>query len=109
MPRICIIDPMGTWYRIDTQNTRTLSAWFDEILPRTYIKGRPHIDNFAILYPRIQIEPMWDSSNQNPDWVCNTRVLGRIIEFKAVNAIEGMEELARIRREMVTEIGYGDT
>ena len=36
-----------------------LRAWFDEVLPWTFIPGRPGIDDFETLWPRIQVNPMW--------------------------------------------------
>lgn len=107
MPRVDLIDPMGMCYSICTRQTETLlRAWLDEILPHAFIAGRPGVDDFETLWPRVNVWPMWAQSDglTDPDWLTDSRVLGRVIELPAKNGDEGLVELLRIRRELETEL-----
>lgn len=59
MPRIRLISPDGFNWEIDTRSPELLRQWFDEILPWSYIAGRPGIDDFEMLWPCVDIKPMW--------------------------------------------------
>lgn len=107
MPRIELRSPDGFYFSISTRNTEmTLRAWFDEVLPHTFIVGRPGIDDFEILWPHVIIWPMWawGVSQVDPDWLTDSRVLGRQIELPARNGDDGLKELLRIRQELEAEL-----
>lgn len=92
-------------YRIDTMQTDTLRAWFDEILPKTFYSGRPGIDNFETIWPAIEVWPMWvGPSYKDADWLTDTRVIGRRQPFRAKNGEEGLADLLRIRGELEAEL-----
>ena len=108
MPRIRLVSPDGYSWHCETRQAETLlAAWFDEVLPYTNIKGRPGIDYFEVIWPRIQVWPMWAwkfGPPSDPDWLCDSRVLGRLHDFPASNGIEGLRELARIRKELEADL-----
>jgi len=108
MPRIRLMDPSGFCWEISTRQTETiLRAWFDEVLPYTFILGRPGIDDFDVIWPKVNIFPMWawkPGPPSDPDWLCDSRVLGRLIEFRAKNGDQGLAEMLRIRRELEHEL-----
>ena len=108
MPRIQLISPDGFCWEIATRQAETvLAAWFDEVLPWTYIIGRPGIDDFDVMWPRVNVYPMWAwklGPPADPDWLTDSRVLGRVEELQARNGREGLAELARIRRELEAEL-----
>jgi len=108
MPLIELMDPHGYCYSISTRQTETvLRAWFDEILPYAYVTGRPGIDDFEVIWPRVNIWPMfawgrWPLSD--PDWLTDSRVLGRLHDLPAKNGDDGLRELLRIRRDLEAEL-----
>ena len=108
MPRIEVFDASGFVHRIDTRQTETLlRAWFDEVLPYACVIGRPDIDDFEILWPRVNVWPMWAwrmGPPTDPDWLTDSRVLGRWIEFRAKDGETGLAELLRIRQELEQEL-----
>lgn len=104
MPRITLQDPFGMACHIDTMQADTLRAWFDESLPKAFCAGRPGIDNFEIVWPTINIWPMSLGPREGSDWLTDSRVLGKVHEFRAKNADEGMAELGRIRAELEAEL-----
>jgi len=108
MPRIDLIDPVGNCYSICTRQTETvLRAWFDEVLPHAYVTGRPGIDDAETYWPRVNVWPMWawkTGAPTDPDWLTDSRVLGRIIDLPAKNGGDGLKELLRIRRELEEEL-----
>jgi hypothetical protein len=109
MPRIELIDPFGMTFRCDTRQAETLlRAWFDEHLPYMYLTGRPGIDSFETLWPKVLVWPMWATPMggppTDPDWLCDSRVLGRAYELHARNGDEGLAELLRIRRELEDDL-----
>lgn len=94
-------------YRICTRQTETLlKAWFDEVLPYTFVKGRPGIDDFEVVWPRVIVYPMWawGTSNGDPDWLQDSRVIGRWHEFPARNGEEGLKALLDLRRQLEAEL-----
>jgi hypothetical protein len=97
----------GTHYDIATRKTDTiLRAWLDEVLPHTFILPRP-VDDFDVIWPQVEIWPMsaWGGSgNQDPDWLTDSRVLGRWHEFRARTGDEGLADLIRIRHELEREL-----
>lgn len=111
MPRVQVIDPSGMQYMIATRQTETLlKAWFDEVLPWTYVEGRPGIDDFDVLWPRVLVWPMWAwklGSPSDPDWLCDSRAMGHLLELRAKDGESGLAELLRIRRELEDEIRTG--
>jgi hypothetical protein len=108
MPRIELITPDGFCWSICTRQMETLLwAWFNEVLPFAHVEGRPGIDDFEIFWPRISVYPMfaWKKGRlSNPDWLTDSRVLGRLIKFPARNGDEGLKELLRIRQELEAEL-----
>ena len=104
--RIELQDPFGFAYRITTRQAETiLKAWFDEVLPYTFVKGRAGIDDFEFLWPRVIISPMWAwGTDRDPDWFCDSRVLGRWHEFPARDGTEGLRVLLEIRQELEAEL-----
>jgi hypothetical protein len=107
VPRVRVFDAFGYCHEIDTRQTETLlRAWFDEILPRAHLAGRPGIDDFDVIWPHVNVWPMWSDVDglRDPDWLCDSRVLGRNIELRAKNGDEGLAELLRIRRELEREL-----
>src|SRR5580698_8113362 len=113
MPRVKLIDPAGVCFEIDTRQTETLlKAWFDEILPQCWIAGRPGVDDFEVIWPRVNVWPMWDDKTglTDPDWLTDSRVLGRLEELRAKTGDEGLAELLRIRRGLEADLaGMGRT
>jgi hypothetical protein len=95
-------------WEIDTRQTETLlRAWFDEVLPFAFVPGRPGIDDFEVIWPRVNISPMWAwklGALSDPDWLCDSRVLGRLEELRAKNGDEGLAELLRIRQDLEREL-----
>jgi len=108
MPRIELQTPEGRNFTITTRQTETvLRAWFDEVLPYANCQGRPDIDDFDTLWPRVAIWPMWawkPGRPTDPDWLCDSRVLGRLHELRAANGDDGLKELLRIRQELEAEL-----
>jgi hypothetical protein len=96
-----IMDPWGMTYQIATRQTETiLKAWFDEILPHTYARGRENIDDFQVIWPHITISPMWAMGVypvSDADWFCDSRIMGQSFEFPARNGEEGLKELVSLR------------
>lgn len=111
MPRVRLMDPMGMCWEIDTRQMRTLRTWFDEVLPYAFVSGRPGIDDFDVIWPKVSVWPMWAwkrGAPTDPDWLCDSRVLGGLHELRAKNGDEGVAELARIRAELEKElVDYG--
>jgi hypothetical protein len=107
MPRIDLQTPCGLCYSISTRQAETvLRAWLDEVLPHAFIEGGPGAD-FDVLWPRISVHPMWAwgrPAPASPDWLTDSRVLGRMIELPAKDGAAGLIELARIRRELEAEL-----
>lgn len=108
MPRIELMSPDGMCFSICTRQAETLLlAWFDEVLPFTYVTGRPGIDDFTTLYPRVNVWPMWAwkyGTPSDPDWLTDSRVLGRMIELPAKDGQTGLKELLRIRQDLEREL-----
>jgi hypothetical protein len=105
MPRIQLQDPFGLGYTITTRKPIILSIWFDEILPHTWVSGRAGIDDFKVIWPTIFVSPMWEwEGNQNPDWLTDTRVMGRVQPFPAKDGISGMKELENYRKQLEKEL-----
>ena len=110
MPRVELMNPAGMCFSITTRQTETLlRAWFDEILPHSFITGRPGIDDFEVLWPQVNVWPMWDDKTglKDPDWPTDSRVLGRRHELRAKDGDTGLAELLRIRRELERELAAG--
>jgi len=110
MPQIRLLDPYGRCFEIATRQVETtLRAWFDEVLPWTFAEGRP-VDDFAVLWPRVNVWPMWawDPADpaSDPDWLCHSRVLGRLHEFPARDGETGLKELLKLRRALEEELRY---
>ena len=105
MPYITLQTATGYNYQISTRQVETiLRAWFDEILPHAFIPGRPGLDDFEVLWPRISVHPMWawkTGAPSDPDWLTDSRVLGRWVDLRAKNGDEGLAELLRIRQELL--------
>lgn len=108
MPRIELMTADGFCWSISTRKVETtLRAWFDEILPWAFIPGRPGVDDFEILWPRINVWPMcaWRyGPPTDPDWLCDSRVLGRLLELPAKNGEDGLKELLAIRQRLEREL-----
>lgn len=104
MPYIQLRDPWGMCYTITARGEAVLSAWFDEILPivNRYMRetGNRGLD---ISPAKIVVQPILDAEGKNPDWITDSRVFGRIEEFPARDAQEGLEELARLRERLEKE------
>lgn len=111
MPDIQLVSPDGFAFRISTRQTETLlKAWFDEALPHVHIPGRPGVDDFEMLWPRVLVLPMWawrKGAPTDPDWLCDSRVLGRMHELPAKDGETALKELLRIRQELEWEIRNG--
>lgn len=107
MPHIQIFTPDGMCWQIATRAVETtLRAWFDEILPWCFIEGRP-VDDFDMLYPRIMVSPMWAwkyGPPSDPDWLGDTRVIGRAHEFRAVDGATGLKALLELRQNLEREL-----
>jgi hypothetical protein len=108
VPRVELIDPYGTCYAICTRQTETiLKAWFDEVLPYCWLKGRPG-DDFDVIWPHVSVWPMWawkaSTRCDDPDWLTDSRALGRRMELRATDGASGLAELLRIRRELEREL-----
>jgi hypothetical protein len=106
VPRIQISDAYGTGYEIATRDLELLERWLDEVLPHVWLEGRP-ADDFDVLWPRVNVWPMWawgGAEGADPDWLQDSRVLGRRYALRAKDGKAGMAELARIRAELETEL-----
>lgn len=107
MPRVELMSPDGFTFTICTRNAATLRAWFDEVLPWTHIDGRPGVDDFGTLWPRVNVWPMWAwqvGRSADPDWLTDSRVLGRLIELPAKDGASGIAAMADIRRTLEAEL-----
>jgi hypothetical protein len=98
-------------YEIATRSQELLLRWLDEILPHAFVVGRPGVDDFEVIWPRVNVWPMWawkPGPPTDPDWLCDSRVVGRLDELRAKTGTEGINELLRIRRELGEELeSYG--
>ena len=107
MPRISLYGADGMCWQIATRAAETiLRAWFDEVLPWTLIYGGP-ADDFDVFYPKIQVWPMWAwkyGPPSDPDWLCDSRVLGRVHEFRATDGDSGLKALLELKRELEREL-----
>jgi hypothetical protein len=105
------MDATGMSYEIATRSQDLLLRWLDEILPHAFVPGRPGVDDFEAIWPRVIVWPMWawkPGPPTDPDWLCDSRVLGRLDELRAKTGTEGVNELLRIRRELQQELAsYG--
>ncbi len=108
MPYVTVHSADGFCWQIATRQTETLlRAWFDEVLPHACVMGRPGVDDFAVIWPRVQVMPMWAwgiGLPRDPDWLMDSRVLGRWHELPAKDGASGLRELLRIRRELEAEL-----
>lgn len=107
MPHVRLIDPSGLCYEIASRRRMTLLLWFDEILPWAFRQGRPGIDDFEILWPKVDVRPMWawkTGPPEDPDWSCDSRVLAQWRELRAKNGEQALAELVRIRAELEQEL-----
>lgn len=104
MPRIIIREPFGMCYHCDTRQCETvLKEWFDEILPIAFAED-PQARR-GTLWPHIDVWPMiMNPSSGEPDWLMDTRVLGRWEIFPARNGEEGMRELQKLRERLELEL-----
>lgn len=107
MPQIDLFAATGFRWQICTRAVETtLRAWFDEVLPWALIKGRP-VDDFDVLYPKIMVHPMWAwkyGTPTDPDWLCDTRVIGRAHDFPAADGETGLKALLELRRNLEREL-----
>lgn len=103
MPRIVLNDANAMRWEIDTRQVETvLRAWFDEVLPWAYTDF--HGERY---WPHVNVSPMWAwkyGAPSDPDWLCDSRVLGRFEEFRATDGETGLAELARLRAEYEREL-----
>lgn len=103
MPRVMIRSGAGMDYRIDSSDEGSITAWFDEWLPRLWPAGSPDACE-----PMIMVQPLWisDDPATDPDWFADTWVTGRFYPFPAHTGERAMELLAELRirlaRELVT-------
>lgn len=108
MPRVRLQSAYGFNYEIATRQTETLlRAWFDEVLPWLYETGRPGIDDFDVIWPKIHVYPMWAwklGGPTDPDWLCDSRVTGRMYDFPARDGESGLRELLALRRSLEAEL-----
>jgi hypothetical protein len=108
MPRVELITPNAVCFTICTRQTETLlRAWFDEVLPYAYVTGRPGIDDFDVIWPRVRVWPIWAwklGTPSDPDWLTDTRVLGRLIDLEAKDGDSGLRRLLEIRQRLETEL-----
>lgn len=106
MPEVMIQSPVGLCWKICTRQVETLLlAWFDEILPHAYAI----FPDGQVLWPSISVFPMFASSApgkqpSDPDWLCDSRVIGNWHEFRATNGPEGLKELLALRGRLEKEI-----
>lgn len=93
-------------YQIASRDEALINAWFDEVLPHTFVDGRPGIDDFKYVWPAICVYPMWawDSSNGDPDWPADSRVTSRYHEFQARDGEEGMRALSQLKARLEKEV-----
>jgi hypothetical protein len=106
MPYISLQTPDGLCYQISSRERETLRRWFDEILPHAFVEGRP-IDDFEILWPRVSVYPMfsWETNGlADPDWLADSRALGRLHQLAAKNGEQALIRLDEIRAELVAEL-----
>jgi len=107
MPRIDLTDPMGATFTICTRQVETvLRAWFDEVLPYTFIVGRPGIDDRETYWPKIRVFPMWAWAPgcTDPDWFTDSRAINRIDEFPAKDGLTGLTELLNLRHRIQRDL-----
>lgn len=106
MPRVDLISPVGDTYTISTRSPATLRAWFDEVLPWVVAHGR--LGGELVTYqPWVQVWPMWawgQGPPTDPDWITDTRALGRRYEFPVKTGAAALAELERIRRALELEL-----
>ena len=106
MPHIELMTPDGYWFRIASRERETLRRWFDEILPHAFVQGRP-IDDFTILWPRVHVLPMWSFETKglaDPDWLTDSRVLGRMHELAAVDGDQALALLDQVKTQLLAEL-----
>lgn len=103
MPYITIRSTSGHTFQIVTGQRETLRAWFAEILPAV---------NRAYGDPRwpdeppagIAVHPAYLTGEPpQPDWLADSRLLGRVHPFPYKTGPAGMEGLDLLRAELVAE------
>jgi hypothetical protein len=102
MPYVELFDPWGTTFRISTRRESTLQAWFDEILP---IVNRSHGDRDTPA-AQIMVHPMWGHYDglRDPDWLADTRVIGRTYDFPPKNGEDGLKAMEALRAQLTAEL-----
>jgi hypothetical protein len=98
MPRILLLDPMRTAYRIDSRNPKTIQAWFDELLP--VINPRPTDE----MVTEINVQPLWTADGGEADWLADSRVIGDVRPFLARNGRAAMHELEQLRADLQAQL-----
>jgi hypothetical protein len=100
MPRILVLDACGVAYRIDTLSEQRLKGWFNEWLPKLWPDGDPR------MAPRINVQPLFRGRDGtgDPDWLCDTRVMGRDEPFPARTGKQGMRQLQELRHRLEAEL-----
>lgn len=102
MPRINLINPVGTTFPIDSRSDLTLRSWFDEVLP--VITQGWDISNPAMA-PRIQVWPSALAGSGEPaDWIADSRVITSLYPFPYRDGTSAMEGLAELRALLILEI-----
>lgn len=98
MPRIMLRDPFGMAYRIDSQQRKTIQAWFDELLPVVNPRPGPEMATY------INVQPIFSQDGWVADWPADTRVIGDLRPFKARNGRAAMHELDQLRTDLEAEL-----
>jgi hypothetical protein len=100
MPRVLLMDACGMAYRIDTLGEGQLQAWLDEWLPKLWPDGDQR------MVPRVNIQPLWRGNfgTEDPDWLCDTRVMGDSHPFPARDGMEGMRVIEELRQGLEAKL-----
>lgn len=104
MPRVLLVDPWGQSYHCDTRSPALLSEWFDEILPQV----NRALGQRDIPPARIQVWPLFretrDGRPADADWHTDSRALGTLEPFPAINGEEGTAALSLLWRELAVRV-----
>lgn len=96
--RVSLIDVMGVQHQIETFSPGLLRTWLGEWLPLV-VPADPALKGGA----RISVWPSFGPGGQ-PDWVCDSRVIGGHHPIETQDADEAMLYIRNLRQDLEARI-----